>query len=114
MTRKKCSGEGTINVKHSPNPDLIGSVIIQCPDCCSGISKFDSYGKRHYDIPCDKCAGIGYINKKVKMPLKPCPFCEENFQLQVIKVDAKNTGRDLIKCRKCKGQAPRKYWQGRV
>lgn len=40
----------------------------------------------------------------------PCPFCKEDFQLQVITVDLKNPERDIIKCRKCKGQAPRKFW----
>lgn len=42
--------------------------------------------------------------------LNPCVFCGEDKQLQVIKVDAKNPGRDLVKCRHCRGEAPRKYW----
>ena len=42
--------------------------------------------------------------------IKPCLFCGESQQLQVIKVDAKNMDRDLIKCRKCYGQAPRGVW----
>lgn len=42
--------------------------------------------------------------------LKPCMFCGENKQLQIIIVDTKNPGRDLVKCRHCRGEAPRKYW----
>jgi len=42
--------------------------------------------------------------------LKSCRFCGEDFQLQVIRVDMKNPERDLIKCRKCRGEAPRKFW----
>lgn len=42
--------------------------------------------------------------------LKPCRFCSEDFQIQLIRVDFKNPDRDIVKCRKCKGEAPRKYW----
>lgn len=43
--------------------------------------------------------------------LKPCPFCGEDFQLQIVEVDRKNPKRNLIKCRKCRGEAPYGYWQ---
>lgn len=63
MTCKRCNGKKVIDVKHSPDPKLIGSVIIQCPDCCCGVTEFGSPDKEHYDIPCDKCKGVGYLNK---------------------------------------------------
>lgn len=42
--------------------------------------------------------------------LKPCRFCGEREQLEIRGVDAKNPDRDLIRCRMCYGQAPRKWW----
>lgn len=45
--------------------------------------------------------------------LKPCPHCEEAVQLQVQRIDLKNPWRDSIKCRACKSQASRMYWNHR-
>lgn len=46
--------------------------------------------------------------------LQPCRFCGETLQLQIITVDRKNPGRDLIKCRMCKGEAPRSVWNSNI
>jgi len=57
--------------------------------------------------------GIVYKGFEFPDKLLPCKFCGEDGQFQVIKVDMKNINRDIIKCRKCKGQAPREYWDNR-
>lgn len=43
--------------------------------------------------------------------LEPRRFCGEDFQLQEIRVDLKNPGINIIKCKKCGSQAKKKYWQ---
>lgn len=48
-----------------------------------------------------------------EVKLLPCRFCNEYFQLQVIRVDFKNPSRDIIKCRGCGSQAKREFWQQR-
>ena len=45
--------------------------------------------------------------------LKPCSHCRELVQLQVQRIDFKNPWRDIIKCRGCKSQATRMYWNHR-
>lgn len=44
--------------------------------------------------------------------LKFCPFCKSK-QLEVVKIDMKDPGRDLIKCRHCRGQVMRYHWDTR-
>jgi hypothetical protein len=44
--------------------------------------------------------------------LEACPFCKTN-QLEVVKIDMKDPDRDLIKCRRCRGQVMRYHWNTR-
>lgn len=45
--------------------------------------------------------------------VRPCPFCDEQKQMQHIRIDFKNPGRDIIQCRVCGGKACRDVWQMR-
>lgn len=48
--------------------------------------------------------------KGLLIMIKSCPFCKEEEQLKIITVDMVNIERNIIKCRKCRGEAPLKWW----